>query len=174
MLSTKVQDALNSQINAELYSAYLYLAMTAYFEAENLHGFANWMRVQAGEEMTHAMKIYDFVNERNGRVVLKPVAGPPTEWESPLAVFEKAYQHEQEVTGLINRLVDLSIGESDHATQSFLKWFIDEQVEEEANADNVVQDLRRVANSAHGLFMLDRELGGRKAEPEGDGAAEAD
>jgi ferritin len=172
MLSNKMQEALNAQINSELYSAYLYLAMTAYFEAENLRGFANWMRVQASEEMTHAMKIYDFINERNGRVLLQPIQGPQAEWESSLAAFESAYQHEQEVTGMINRLVDLSIQESDHATQSFLQWFVDEQVEEEANAYNVIQDLKRVVNSAHGLFMLDRELAGRKAEAEGEAEAE--
>jgi ferritin len=172
MLNKKVQDALNVQINAELYSAYLYLAMTAYFEAENLRGFANWMRVQASEEMIHAMKFYDFVNERNGRVILQPIAAPQSEWNAPLAVFEDAYKHEQEVTGMINRLVDLSVKESDHATQSFLQWFVDEQVEEEANAYNVIQDLKRVAESAHGLFMLDRELGQR--EDEGEGEAEAE
>ena len=172
MLSKKVQDALNVQINAELYSAYLYLAMTAYFEAENLRGFANWMRVQASEEMTHAMKFYDFVNERNGRVILQPIAAPQSEWNAPLAVFEDAYKHEQEVTGMINRLVDLSVKESDHATQSFLQWFVDEQVEEEANAYNVIQDLKRVAESAHGLFMLDRELGQRQDEAAGEAETE--
>ncbi len=172
MLSKKMQEALNAQINAELYSAYVYLAMTAYFEAESLRGFANWMRVQASEEMVHAMKFYDFVNERNGRVTLQPIQGPPSEWQSPLAVFEGAYQHEQEVTGMINRLMDVAMKASDHATQSFLKWFVDEQVEEEANAYNVIQDLKRVAESAHGLFMLDRELGGRKAEPAGEAGAE--
>jgi ferritin len=172
MLSKKMQDALNVQINAELFSAYMYLAMTAYFEAENLRGFANWMRVQASEEMTHAMKFYDFINERNGRVILGPIQGPPSEWHSPLDVFEGAYEHEQEVTGMINRLMDLSTQESDHATQSFLKWFVDEQVEEESNAYNVIQDLKRVAESAHGLFMLDRELGQRQDEAEGEAEAE--
>ena len=172
MLTKKVQDALNVQINAELYSAYMYLAMTAYFEAENLRGFANWMRVQASEEMTHAMKFYDFVNERNGRVILQPIAAPQSEWNAPLAVFEDAYKHEQEVTGMISRLVDLSVKESDHATQSFLQWFVDEQVEEEANAYNVIQDLKRVAESAHGLFMLDRELGQRQDTGESETEAE--
>ncbi len=173
MLSLKMQEALNTQINAELYSAYVYLAMTAYFENQNLDGFANWMRVQAGEELTHAMKFYDFINERNGRVVLQPIQGPPSAWESPLAVFESAYENEQKVTAMINTLVNLAISESDHATNSFLKWFVDEQVEEEANAYAVIQDLKRVVDSSHGLFMLDRELAGRKPEAEGASEAEA-
>jgi len=173
MLSLKMQEALNAQINAELYSAYAYLAMSAYFEDQNLTGFANWMRVQASEELTHAMKFYDFINERNGRVVLQPIQGPPSAWESPLAVFEGAYEHEQKVTAMINNLVNLAISESDHATNSFLKWFVDEQVEEEANAYAVIQDLKRVVDSSHGLFLLDRELAGRKTEAEGEAAGEA-
>jgi len=109
MISKEMEQSLNEQINAEMYSAYLYLSMVAYFESVNLPGFANWMKVQAQEELTHAMKIYDFVNERSGRVTLKPIEGPPKEWPSPLAVFEAAYKHEQKVTGLINSLVDLAI-----------------------------------------------------------------
>jgi len=163
MLSSKMQTALNDQINAELYSSYLYLSMAAYFEAQNLLGFANWMHVQSREENMHAMKFYAFVHDRRGRVLLRPIDGPQTDWESPLAVFEESLQHEQKVTGLINRLVDLAIQESDHATNSFLKWFLDEQVEEEANVDRVIQDLGRVGDSAQGLFLLDRELAGRGA-----------
>jgi len=161
MLSAKMQDALNAQINAELYSSYLYLSMAAYFEAQNLMGFANWMHVQAREENMHAMKFYTFVNDRRGRVLLTAIDGPQTEWPSALAVFEESLHHEQKVTGLINKLVDLAIQESDHATQSFLKWFLDEQVEEEANVDNVIQDLKRIGESGQGLFLLDRELAGR-------------
>lgn len=164
MLSKKMQDALNAQINAELYSSYVYLSMAAYFESENLMGFANWMHMQSREENMHAMKFYTFVNDRRGRVLLDPIEGPQTEWDSPLAVFEDSLKHEQKVTGLINKLVDLAIKESDHATNSFLKWFLDEQVEEEANVDKVIQDLKRVGDSAQGLFLLDRELAGRTAE----------
>jgi ferritin len=161
MLSKKMQEALNAQINAELYSSYIYLSMAAYFEAQNLMGFANWMHVQSREENVHAMKFYKFVNDRRGRVSLQPIDGPKTEWENALAVFEDSLKHEQKVTGLINKLVDLAIKESDHATQSFLKWFLDEQVEEEANVDMVIQDLKRIGDVGQGLFMLDRELAAR-------------
>jgi ferritin len=164
MLSEKMQAALNAQINAELFSSYLYLSMAAYFYEENFPGFANWMRIQEQEERIHAMKFYDYVVSRDGRVRLLPIEGPQVEWASPLAAFEDSYQHEQKVTGLIHKLVDLALSEGDHATHSFLKWFVDEQVEEEANVDAVVQDLRRAGDSAQILFMLDRELGGRNAE----------
>ena len=148
MLSEKMRDALNAQINAELYSSYLYLSMTAYFYEENFPGFANWMRVQEHEERIHALKFYDYIVSRDGRVRLRPIEGPQVEWTSPLAAFEDAYKHEQKVTGLIHKLVDLALSEADHATHSFLKWFVDEQVEEEASADAVVQDLRRAGDSA--------------------------
>ncbi len=161
MLSAKMQEALNAQINAELYSSYLYLSMAAYFEAQNLLGFANWMHVQSREETMHGMKFYKFINDRRGRVNLLPIDGPKTEWKSPVKVFEDSLHHEQKVTGLINALVDLALSESDHATNSFLQWFVDEQVEEEANVDAVIQDLKRVGESAQGLFLLDRELAGR-------------
>ena len=161
MISKKVQDALNRQCNREMYSAYLYLSMSAYFQSLNLKGFANWMRVQTQEEMVHAMKFYDHINERNGRVTLQPVDGPPTEWASPLAVFEAAYKHEQNVTGLINDLVSLAVSEKDNATNIFLQWFVTEQVEEEASADEIVQQLKLIGDDANGLFMLDRELAQR-------------
>jgi ferritin len=161
MLSKKMQDALNKQLNAELYSSYLYLSMSTYFQSLNLGGFANWMRVQAQEELMHAMKFYDFVNERDGKVVLQAVDGPPAEWDSPLAVFEHVYEHEQKVTGLINDLVNLAIGERDHATNIFLQWFVTEQVEEEASANEVVQRLKLLGKDKGGLFMLDRELAQR-------------
>jgi ferritin len=165
MLSEKVQAELNKQFNAELYSSYLYLSMSAYFQSLNLSGFANWMRVQAQEELLHAMKFYDFVNERDGRVTLQPVEGPPSEWASPLAAFEHVYEHEQKVTGLINDLVDLAIGERDHATNAFLQWFVTEQVEEEASANDVVQRLKLLGGDKSGLFMLDRELAQRVFTP---------
>ena len=165
MISKKMEDALNEQVNAELYSAYLYLSMESYFKSENLNGFANWMRVQTQEEVAHAMKIYDFINERGGRVTLKTIEGPQTEWDSSLAVFTAAYEHEQKVTGLINDLVDLAIKEKDHATNSFLQWFVNEQVEEESSADEIVQQLKMMENAPGGMFMLDRELGQRVFTP---------
>ena len=165
MISKKMEEALNEQVNAELYSAYLYLSMESYFKSLNLNGFANWMRVQTQEEVAHAMKIYDFVNERGGRITLKAIEGPQTEWDSPLAVFEAVYVHEQKVTGLINDLVDLAIKEKDHATNNFLQWFVNEQVEEESSADEVVQQLKMMENAPGGMFMLDRELGQRIFTP---------
>ena len=165
MISKKIEKALNKQINAELYSAYLYLSMVAYFESVNLPGFANWMKVQTQEELMHAMKIYDFVNERGGRVVLKAIEAPPTEWDSPLDAFEATYKHEQKVTGLINNLVNLAIEEKDHATNSFLQWFVNEQVEEESSVDNVAQKLKMVEKSPGGVFMIDSELGQRVFTP---------
>ena len=165
MISKNMEEALNGQVNAELYSAYLYLSMESYFKSLNLSGFANWMRAQAQEEMMHAMKIYDFINERGGRVILKAIEGPATKWDSPLAVFEAVYAHEQKVTSLINDLVDLAIKEKDHATNSFLQWFVNEQVEEESSADEVVQQLKMMENAPGGMFMLDRELGRRVFTP---------
>jgi len=165
MISKKMEEALNEQVNAELYSAYLYLSMESYFKSLNLNGFANWMRMQTQEEVVHAMKIYDFVNERGGRVALKAIEGPQTEWDSPLAVFEAVYAHEQKVTSLINDLVDLALKEKDHATNSFLQWFVNEQVEEESSADEVVQQLKMMENAPGGMFMLDRELGQRVFTP---------
>lgn len=169
MISKKVEKALNAQVNAELYSAYLYLSMESYFQSKNLNGFANWMRVQTQEEVSHAMKIYDFINERGGRALLKAIEGPQTEWKSPLAAFEAAYAHEQKVTGLINDLVDLSIKEKDHATNIFLQWFVEEQVEEEASADAIVQQLKLMEKAPGGMFMLDRELGQRVFTPPASG-----
>ena len=159
MLSKKMQDALNDQINAEFGAFYTYLSMSAYFEAENLPGFAAWMHSHASEEQMHAMKIYDFVNERGGRVELKTLDGPKTTWTSAQEAFEDALDHEKKVTKMIDNLVNLAIEESDHATNSFLQWFVDEQVEEEDIVDNVLQDLKRVGDSQLAIFMLDRELG---------------
>jgi ferritin len=155
-----MEEALNAQVNAELYSAYLYLSMESYFKSLNLNGFANWMRVQTQEEIVHATKIYDFINARTGRVILKAIEGPPTTWDSPRAVFEAAYKHEQKVTGLINDLVNLAIKEKDHATNTFLQWFVNEQV-----ADQIVQQLKMMENAPGGLFMLDRELAQRVFTP---------
>jgi len=161
MISDKTAAALNSQLNAELYSAYLYLSMEAYFQASNLTGFANWMRVQAQEEQFHAMKFYDYINERGGRVILEQIEAPPGEWDSALAVFEAVSAHEQKVTALINQLVDLAIQQKDHATNSFLRWFVDEQVEEEGNAGKIVGQLKLIKDSPEALFLMDKELSGR-------------
>jgi ferritin len=161
MINKKVEEAINKQINAELYSAYLYLSMDAYFHSINLPGFANWMRIQALEEFTHADKFYAFLVSRNGRVKLTAVDAPPVEWKSPLNVFEEVLKHEQKVTALIGSLVDLSLKEKDHATNSMLKWFVDEQVEEESNADGIIQQLKLMGDSGHGLYMLDKELATR-------------
>lgn len=165
MLKPKIQDALNKQINAELFSSYLYLSMAAYFESQNFKGMAQWMRVQAGEEHLHAMKFFDFIHDRNGRVSLTEIAAPKTEWNSPLEAFEEAYQHEQKITGLIDDLVNLSHGEKDHAAHSFLQWFVNEQVEEEANVVAIVDQLKLVGDQGVALYMIDSHLGQRIAAP---------
>jgi ferritin len=165
MLSDKMQKALNDQLVAELYSAYLYLSMAAYFETSDLPGFASWMRVQAQEETMHGMKFFDYVNERGGRVLLGQIDAPPTEWESAQAVFEHVVEHERKVTGLINDLVNLAVAESDHATHNFLQWFVGEQVEEEASAKAVLQKVRLAGDTGGGTFMVDRELGARVFTP---------
>lgn len=161
-IKEKVTKAINKQINAELYSSYLYLAMSAFFVAKNWLGFAHWMKVQSGEENAHAMKFYDFVLERGGEVVLEDIKAADTGWKAPLEVFEAVYAHELKVTALINDLLKVARQEGDAATESMLKWFIDEQVEEEANAKQIVDKLKLIKDSANGLFMLDHELGERK------------
>jgi ferritin len=161
MLKPSIQDACNKQINAELFSSYLYLSMASYFESKSLPGMASWMRVQAREELAHAMKFFDFVNERSGLVVLKSIGAPKTGWDSPLQAFEDAFKHECGITGLINGLVDLAVSEKDHATQAFLQWFVTEQVEEESTADAIVAKLKMVGDHSMGLVMLDKELAGR-------------
>lgn len=160
-MKEKMLTAFNKQINAEMYSAYLYLSMEAYFQSINLTGFATWMRAQTQEEMMHAMKIYDFVFERGGQVTLEAIDKPPFSWESPLAAFKEVLKHEQHVTSLINDLVDMAIKERDHASNIFLQWFVTEQVEEEASADAVIQRLKLAKDNASGLFMIDAELGQR-------------
>ena len=165
MLDAKIEKAFNEQLNAETYSAYLYLSMSAHFEAINLKGFASWMRCQAQEEMVHAMKFFNFILERGGKVSLTAIGGPETAWDSPLAAFGNAYAHEQKVTGLINGLVDVAGEIRDHASEVFLQWFVTEQVEEEASADEVVQKLKLVADAPGGLFILDQELAQRVFTP---------
>jgi ferritin len=171
MVSEKIQKALNRQLNAELYSSYLYMSMNAYFKSINLNGFANWMYYQAQEELTHAIKFYDFINSRGGRVKLAQVEAPPGDWDSPLAVFEATLEHEQKVTGLINALVELALGERDHATNIFLQWFVTEQVEEEENVGGVLEQLKLMGEAKGGLFMIDRELA--KRSPAGESVKSA-
>ena len=166
MLKPKIEKTINKQINAELWSAYLYLSMSAYFESISLGGFANWMRIQAQEEVSHAMRFYNYVVERGGRVKLMPIDAVKTDWKSPLDAFEETYTHEQKVTGLINELVNMSAAEKDHATVNMLQWFIDEQVEEESSADEIVQKLKLIGKDGSGLFMIDRELGQRVFTPQ--------
>lgn len=165
MLNKRIEEELNKQVNAELYSSYLYLSMSAYFESKDLKGFASWMIAQAQEEVHHGMKMYNYINERGGRVTLDTIKAPIVEWDSPLAAFENAYAHEQLVTSLINGLVDTAIEEKDHATKNFLDWFVDEQVEEEASASEVVVQLRMVGDNGYGLLMMDREMGTRVFTP---------
>lgn len=161
MLSQKMQDALNDQINAEIDSAYLYLAMSAWSEANNLKGFAKWFQVQWQEELQHAMKFFAYVTDRRGTVQLKAVPAPTASWPAALAVFEATLAHEQLVTARINKLVDLAQSEGDHATRNFLQWFVSEQVEEEAAADEIVQQLKMIGPSTGSLFYIDRHLGKR-------------
>ena len=163
MMNQKIQDAFNGQLNAELFASYLYLSMAAYFESQNLKGMAHWMQIQAQEEHMHAMKFFDFINECGARVMLTQIDSPKTEWGSPLEVFEDSCKHESKVTGMINDLVDLSLKEKDHAANTFLQWFVTEQVEEEATAQEIRDKLRLVSESPVALFMIDQELGQRPA-----------
>ncbi len=158
MLKEKVLKTINQQINNEYYSAFLYLSMSAWFQGKGLPGFANWMYIQYQEELTHGNKFFRYVHERGSQVVVKAIGQVETDFESVLSVFEKTLEHEQFVTASINKLMDVAIAESDHATQSFLKWFIDEQVEEEANVNELLDILRMINNQGNGLYMLDREL----------------
>lgn len=163
-LSKKLEKALNEQITHELESAYVYLAMCAYLEAQNLSGMAHWMRLQAQEEVEHALKIFGFINDRGGRIELGAIGKPPVEFKSPLEVFQKALAHERKITGLINQLYDLADDEDDYPTEVMLQWFIDEQVEEEKSAQEVIDHLKLIGESGAGIFLLDRQLGERKAE----------
>ncbi len=158
MIKEKMLNALNEQINAEQYSSLLYLSMSAYFSNMGLPGFANWMYIQFQEEMTHANKFFKYITERGGKVQLKAIAQMPTEFNGVIDVFEKTQTHEQLVTSLINNLVDVAIEERDHACQSFLKWFVDEQVEEEANVQEILDTLKLINGQGNGIFMLDREM----------------
>lgn len=158
-MNSKVMSVLNDQINMEMSAYYTYLSMAAYFEEQSLPGLAAWMYHHSEEEMEHAMKIYQYIIHRRGRVTLQALAAPRTEWASPIEAFEDALHHEQAVTASINRLVDLATAERDHATTSFLQWFVDEQVEEEAVVDEALNKLKRIGDFSPGLYLIDRELG---------------
>jgi ferritin len=161
MISKRMQTAIEEQVNAELWSAYLYLSMSAYFERQNLRGFANWMKIQWQEEISHAIKFFDYVHARGGQLSLKPIAAVQIDWASPVDVFSDTLAHEQHVTALINNLADISIEEKDHASHNLLEWFIDEQVEEEGNAEQILIQLKMIGDNGYGLLMLDKELATR-------------
>lgn len=165
MLEKKMEKALNEQINAEFYSSYLYLAMSAHFDSAGLPGAAQWMKAQAQEEWFHGMKLYAYVNERGGRVLLAAIPQPPAVWKSTLHVFQDVLVHEQKVTGLINELVNLALDSRDHATNIFLQWFIAEQVEEESGVGAVLDKLKLIGKDTSALFTLDAELGRRVFTP---------
>ncbi|MDD4067936.1 MAG: ferritin [Bacteroidales bacterium] len=165
MLSKKLEEALNAQINAELWSAYLYLSMSADFASKGLPGFANWMEIQFKEEQDHAMKFLNYILSRGGKVELKPIAKVEKSWKSPLAAFKSTLEHEQVVTKLINDLYALATEEKDYATQSMLKWFIDEQVEEEENAQALIDTLTLLDGNGYGIYQLDKELAARVYTP---------
>ena len=163
MLSPKIQEAFNKQINAELYSSYLYFSMSAYFEAKSFKGMASWMRIQGQEELGHAMRFYKFITDRNGAIVPKQIDAPPTQWDSPLHVFQDALAHECKITAMINDEMTLSFSEKDHAAHTFLEWLINEQVEEESVALSIVDKLKLVGDNGVALFLIDNELGQRTA-----------
>lgn len=165
MLSTKMEAALNGQINKEIFSSYLYMAMSMYFAAEDFDGAASWMRIQALEELTHAEKFMNYVNERDGRVVLEALPKPDVNWESPISAFSAAYKHEQFISASINELITIARDEKDFMSDNFLQWFVAEQVEEEASAKEVIRMFKLAGNGGGGLLMIDKELGSRVFTP---------
>lgn len=165
MISKNMENSLNQQLNRELFSSYLYLSMATYFENINLVGMSKWMRLQAEEEHIHSMKLFDFIHKIGGRVVLEQIDKPQLDWESPKKAFQEALGHEEFITKHINELTDLAIEERDHSTRTFLQWYVDEQVEEEAVAKEIVQKFNLIDDSKSGLYMLDQELGARIASP---------
>ncbi len=166
MVDKKMEDAINKQINEELYSAYLYLSMSAWFDSIGLKGFSNWMMVQYKEEMDHAMKFYQYLQSQGATIKLMAIEEPPHEWNSPLHAFEETLKHEQHITKCINELVDLSDELKDRATYNVLQWFINEQVEEEENDREIIDKLKLVEGSKHGIFMIDKDLASRQYAPE--------
>ena len=161
MLKKSNETALNQQINAEFHSAYLYLSMSSYCQSIGMAGVANWMKVQYQEELAHATHFFDYVLERGGRVALAPIAEVEVDFRNVQHVFESTLEHEVKVTGLINNLMDIAIQESDHATKNFLQWFVDEQVEEEANVEQILNNLKLINGEGQGLLMMDREMQAR-------------
>ncbi len=161
MIPKKIEDAVNLQINKELFSEYLYLSMATWFAAEGLDGFENFFIVQAQEERFHAMKFYNFIKERGGRVILKKLEDPKTDFTSIREVFELSLEHEKFISNSINEIMDLAIKENDHATKSFLNWYVDEQVEEEASMQAVLDKLKYIGEKGHGVLMLDKEMAAR-------------
>ena len=168
MINPKMEAALNKQINEEFYSSFLYLSMSAFFESISLTGFANWMKIQSQEEYVHATKFYTYLIQKGGRVQLEAIQKPKTEWKNVLDVYEETYAHEQKISALVNNLVDLALEVKDHATNSFLQWFVNEQVEEEANVTKILDDLKMIADNKSILFMIDREMGQRVYTPPAD------
>jgi ferritin len=166
MISKTIEKAINDQTNLELYSAYIYLSMSAYFTAANLDGFAHWMKLQAQEELGHSLRLFDFVQDREGSVDLGTVKAPPTTWDSPLAACQQALEHERLNTKQINELMKLAFAEEDHATRIFLQWFVNEQVEEEASASKLADRVKMVQDNAGALFILDQELSKRQLGPD--------
>jgi len=172
MISQRMQDQMNEQIKHETFSAYLYFSMAAYFHAESLDGMAQWMKAQAQEELDHALRFFNHIDERGGRIELDAIEKPETSWDSPLAAFEAALAHEEFITGRINELVKVAAEENDNAAGIMLQWFVTEQVEEESSVTKVIDMLKRIGESGHGLLMVDRELGQRVASSVTGGEAE--
>ena len=165
MISAKMLKALNAHLNEEFYSSYLYLSMAAYFEAKNLKGFANWFRIQTQEEYMHGMKFFNFILQKGGKVSLSQINMPEIEWKDIPEIFSDTLKHEQKITGLINKLTELAMIEKDFATNNFLQWFVTEQVEEEANVEEIIQKIEMIGDNKSGLYMLDNELGARVLTP---------
>ncbi len=165
MISAKMLKALNAHLNEEFYSSYLYLSMAAYFEAKNLKGFANWFRIQSTEEQMHGMKFFNFILQKGGKVSLSQIKAPKIEWKDTSEIFSDTLKHEQKITGLINKLVEVAMLEKDFATNNFLQWFVTEQVEEEANVEEIIQKIEMIGDNKSGLYMLDNELGSRTLTP---------
>jgi ferritin len=166
MISKKMEKALNEQINKEMYSAFLYMAMSADTKNRGLDGFANWFMVQYQEEMEHAMRIYNYINEQGGKVILDGIEKPPSSFNDPLDMFKKTLEHEQFITKSIHELVSLARQENDYATEIFLQWFVSEQIEEEANDNELIDKLKMVGNKGNGLYLVDRELAQRTFQSE--------
>jgi len=160
-MNSKVESALNNQVNAEMYSSYLYLSMSAWADSQGMKGVSHWFKVQYQEELMHAIKIFDFINDRGGVPKLQAIAEPPSEWKNVVELFEAVFAHEQDVTKSVNNLYKLAHDENDHASSTFLQWFVSEQVEEEANVKDILDQLKLTGGQGSGLFMIDRELSAR-------------